>query len=95
MEDSGVDVLGHLHEEEPVPVVALADDHWDVIAVVGTSATGKNPPTGLAEGEQKTTTGLKRMHLKKKKKKKKCSAIANETNFTFKYIIFFFHTLSL
>ena len=39
--DGGVDVLGQLHEEEPVAIVDLADDGLDVHLVVGLGAVAE------------------------------------------------------
>lgn len=56
VEDGGIDMLGHLHEEEPVAIVAFPHNNGDIIPVVGTSATGQDPPTGLAGNNGKNQT---------------------------------------
>jgi len=45
VEDGGVDVSGHLHQKEPVAVLAFLQDGADVIAVIrlGTVAQKHEP----------------------------------------------------
>lgn len=41
VEDGGIDVFGHLHEEEPIAVVTLFDHHADVVAVDAADAVAE------------------------------------------------------
>ncbi len=53
MEHSRVDVLRHLHEQEVVAVVALAEDDFEVVGVDGADAVAEQQQAAVAVCEVK------------------------------------------